>query len=185
MSSTCEVYSGVSHVSVTGTGHLDYRPWRGFDEPQLPTQWWVAFGDVTGDSSGGSRLIVLNFHIAGNALNSRSYSLETFNSIDGENTAKPVQVNFTSFDGVGGFNHSPNLNIPQTVGEALAVTDRSLNLQAWIGQPSNYLVSSQLRVVVANANSAYFAFVAGGYVWSPRSIDAPGGFQRPIQGIYR
>jgi len=185
MSSPSQVHSSVPNVSIYGTATLSYRPWRGFDEPQLPTQWWVIYGTVLGDSSGGSRIIDAYFGYAAQALNSRSYSLETWNAIDTENVARGVQVNFISFDGVGGFAHSPNLDFPMVVSDGIARTDRKINIPVWIGQPATTVANAQLRVTVPNTNGATFSYVAGGYVWSPRSMMAPGGFQRPMQGIYR
>lgn len=169
-------------IAVAEVQHLRYR---GFDEPQFPTGIWRAQKTVTGDGSGGQASIQLDFSKASQAFNSQLYSLEQLmmsHSVAGQN-AEMRLANFDQSEVVPVYTVVILAN-EGTIPAAISAEQVEAYRALWLGQANVADTAQSLTFSIDNGNGEVTSVLAYGYVWSARSINAPGGPQRPPQGLF-
>jgi len=166
------------------------RPFRGFDDPSLPEGYWVASSSVTGDGSGGIREVRVKLQEVDQPLSGNMFSLEQLVlTEDEEDGAGPFIVRTTNMDTMGGLAGQYSsvgalaAGAAAVVGRAIVNTSAIGTRATWIGAPFAAGLAT-LGFAVDNITGNLYGVFAQGYIWGPRSILAPGGPQRPAQGLY-
>ena len=170
-------------IAVLDVAHLRYR---GYDEPQFPTGIWRVHGSNTGDATGGQNTIQCDFSKSSQPFNSQLYSLEQL-MLGHSVAAQGVEVALANFE-VSLISAIYTANIVANEGTTpAAISAESLNAfrGLWLGQAVNRSTAQNIRFTIDNGNGEIFRVLAYGYVWSARSINAPGGPQRPPSGLFR
>lgn len=179
-------------MTVLLTSLVAVRPFRGYDDPGLPSGYWHFFLSALADASGGGLSVAARFQIAGSPNPSQLYSLETL-MINRSGGVGTVNLRFQqqNMDNVpnmgsnGALFHIYTMQVTdQIFGSEQAIFDASRFLPFFMGQPIDNNLSSGFQIDDANNNVGDLAVRAGGYFWGPGSINAPGGPRRPIDGLY-
>lgn len=169
-------------MAVTASFTVHKRLWGGYDERQFPTALWVAAGRIEGDGTGGLATFIAVFNPASAVKVNEWYSLEQITMFDGESGNREISIIASNFD-------SDVLGVKawriqlQTAGASSAIPIELSAIGVFLGNQRS--ANTQLDVQLAKANVAFnWDLVLEGYVWGPRSLSAPGGFQRPTTGLY-
>lgn len=177
-------------MSVSTTAEIGYEHWGGYDDPRLPTRVWKMAATVTGDLSGGLRSLTFEFVNSDAPRVSQSFSLEELYILDFDNTTKRVDIRGTNFGVFRGLERTLGLSVsvPATAGStsSLDVKDAEAIRGTFLGAQNVVGVQTALIFQLANSDTDEVKIWAGGYVWGQRSQSAlKGGFQRPLNGIFR
>lgn len=167
-----------------------YRWWNGYVEPQYPVGMWVGFGSITGDASGGQRIITFQFRRPG-TRSTLYYNLEQISVSDSAGQANGVDLSTFNMDSLPG----PSLGATtMPINYAMLLRQATLlgvlapetipKLPVWLGAPGRSVSVSQLSVETPNVNLTTFNVTVQGYYWSQRSLGRPGGPQRPPTTMY-
>ena len=175
-------------MAVTTNFRVEQLPFRGYDDPSLPSGAWVAHGLASGDGTGGNLEVGLLLQLSGDPLSSRLYNLEQVRAHDGAGVAqnglmfiqnlghltanRPLPGRFYAFEMV--------LGPPGAAATAFNVLNRPI----FLGAPSAAGDVAALVFRILNAAGQALVITAYGYIWEPRSILAPGGLQRPVNGLW-
>ncbi len=176
-------------MSVAIAFRVETRPWRGYDDPGLPTGLWLGQGTQVGDGTGGVNQIDLVFKLSGQALDGRVWSLDQLSVASGvsadvsgtlitqnmdflspSRALASVQWTFTLLNGVTNGDAQTPLN--------------ALTKPIILGAANSVGLGAALRCQVDNADPGALTVTAGGYIWGPRSVLAEGGLRRPAQGMF-
>lgn len=156
--------------------------------PAVPTQLgapvgiWSVDESITGDASGGSRVLVLTFAASGQS-NPRFYSLEQLTVVDSANLALNCSV-ITS--GMGSRpSGGPGIwrvnLLLRTGGDSIGGLpgDQRNFLPAYLGRQDDRTVAADLAATVTNNDGGVFRVSAAGYVWDSKAMNVAGGLVRP------
>lgn len=176
-------------MTVTTFITIQPRPWRGSDDPGLPAASFLAQGFAIGDASGGVNQVVFRFNLLTSAASARFYNLEQIETHHTVSTSTSVAMFTLNFDQVGnttlqarhwGWGIESNGNSRATINYT-----RFPPLPLFLGQATR-LGSQQtsLTIQVPNTDTITFVATIQGYVWDPRSVQAPGGLRRPVETIF-
>jgi len=168
-------------MSVSEAVGYDRHDWQGFDDPRLPVAAWFAQGTLTGDASGGARLIDIRFRNTGDPLSALTFSLERLSLLDTNDSSKNAQI-FTS-----GFILLQNyfMSLTSSGGGSFASisVDRLSGFPLFLGTLSPVAGGqSALSIQTTNVDLADFIIRAEGWLWSQRTKSQLGGFMRPVGG---
>lgn len=163
------------------------RFFAGYDNPSLPIGTWRGLQTVTGDGSGGFAEVDLILNLAAAPRDANFYSLEHFfwttNDIAGNRGILLSLLNLETALANRRFSLFATIVVDTTI---QALDPRSYGiLPIFMGSQVSSGVTVAVAAAVDNINSAVTFFGAEGYIWGPRSINAPGGPSRPLQGLYR
>ncbi len=178
-------------MSVVGFASVRQRIWRGYDDPGLPAGMYVAHLAQAGDASGGTLRIVFEFKKEADPVSARFYNLEQF-SAHQTGTAININAALTTQN----FDRAGNDQIPamewvyelheNSRASVIAANFRELpQFPIFLGQIS-LDISDATLVIVETGNvdgSTLFATIQG-YIWEPRSTQAPGGLRRPADSLF-
>lgn len=182
-------------MTVLAQFRVDTRPYSGYDDPAFPIASWISQGLVIGDASAGSANIDLLFVFAeGLAAITEMYNLEQLHVDTQVPTTEQILMRTQSMD-----NLAPNRPaaeqswlIPLTstgANDTVMSLVQASGLPLWLGSPTivggGGNLDSGLRFEFQNVNLVVYEVSAQGYMWSTRSILAPGGPQRPPFGLFR
>lgn len=178
-------------MSVSEVEQIEYEDWGAYLDPRFPERLWKCRLEVTGDASGGNRILTM---IIANAPDSRVplfYSLEEVWILDTDETALVVTLQTNN---LGSARTGPRpivlgFNIVQMAGAVgLSAQEADGLLKPgglFLGSQRDNLTVTSLQWSIANRDGELFQMFAGGYVWGPRSRSAGnGGLQRPPNGLY-
>lgn len=176
-------------ISLTVTPKI--RPFRGFAQPELPDGFWAAHASVLGDGSGGLQSVNIRFSSATEPNVSTLWNLEQLLIFHQNNNN--VRVDFGNMDifppesSTGALSKLIHLTLVDfgtaPVGRGLPLTDVSSSLPIFLGAAGKD-VNGDLTFDIDNVTGVSFSVFAQGYFWGPASINAPGGPQRPLTGLY-
>jgi len=176
-------------VTVSFIESIHIRPWRGYDDPGLPVGMWFAQGAVTGDASGGDMIVFFQFKGEGEAVSGRFFNLEQFNIFHSAIATKDAHMvinNFETLGPVGLVNRQFRMRL-QDNDNGVSAMDNAyyLPLPIFLGSVAPVAsLSADLEFGIDNVDLTSFVATAQGYIWEPRSIQAPGGLRRPVDSLY-
>jgi len=168
------------------------RPWRGSDNPALPSGMWIADGSSTGDATGGEHLISFLFRRLSEPLNGMFYSVEQISITKGGSGTLLMLMQCSGMDflvpGVRGRElRSREWATPLTddnVGRSLSLAN-GLQRSLFLGTPSGFgSATSSLTFDAPNVDGEGMGATAQGYVWSPEATLQPGGPQKPVGALW-
>jgi len=162
---------------------------RGYDDPRFPIGSWRVQGSAAGDGSGGANSVIIRFAEAG----VRDYNLYNIERIMGSLTTT-VQNGMLSVNNMGedpDFGDTlQSLNLFYTSNGASITPGESLDarslgfLPLWLGAKRVQTIAANLRLETENTTGVTSGVRMDGFIWSPRSVGADGGPQRPPGGRY-
>lgn len=178
-------------MSVTGIATIRPRMWVGFDDPGLPIGAYLGYVFAAGDATGGSLALQLDFKPVGQPANGNWYNIEHI-SCSKVGTGAQENIHFAA----QGFEEIPGISGTQQVyrGEFQGTGSSAAALHYQQGFPPLPLFLGQSRpfapgatswlMLAANVAGIFFEMQVQGYVWTPRSLMAPGGMRRPVDSAY-
>lgn len=176
-------------MSVITNFRVDRRPWRGYDDPGLPSGMWIAEGEVVGDASGGFAETRFLFQIASDPLSGRLWSLEQVGAQVVANAPQNVLLRTQNMDfltpaipvGV----HNAVLELAVTSDLTITATRvRDMFPRMFLGRPTTAGLECGLRVLFANANTVAVRAIVQGYTWEPAALLVAGGVRRPADSLW-
>ena len=171
-------------MSVLATTSILREMFAGYEDPALPEGTWRGETAITGDASGGIMSAAILFNEGtGVARDARYYSLEMINCFTDGNASRAMALSVIA---MGGFAARSYLIDALVFNTTDALQDpRSLEfLPTWLGNQNAEGSSTNIQLVLNNLNGETMTFIAMGYLWGPRSINAEGGPSRPLQGRF-
>jgi len=175
-------------MAVITVADVTYRKFSGYQQPELPTGFWVGAGIVTGVGGGGDMVIQIDFVKATSLRDSQYYSLE---EVMIELAAATAVVGRFAITNMGIFNpvtasiFTLPLVVHESVGAALQPEVSNGLRGLFLGQQSNPNAAVSISYGVDDLSGSTMSMKLGGYVWSARATNVPGGPQRPAGGLYR
>jgi len=176
-------------MTISVINGIAIRPWRGYDDPGLPVGMWYAQNAVTGNASGGDMLILFEFKGEAEPVSGRFYNLEQLNVFHSDNNTKTGHValnNWETIGPVGLVNRQWKIELADNANGVSAMNDvMYLPLPLFFGSVAPVAeLAASLEVGVNNVDLTSLVATVQGYIWEPRSIQAPGGLRRPIDSLY-
>jgi len=177
-------------VTVIGVGHVQRRPWRGYDDPGLPVGMYISQGTVLGDLSGGDMRVDATFRTAGQSLSGFYYNIEQLEiHVTSELSATVGFIVFNNFE-LSGPTGLVNRQLRYVLtnnanGQSALDASESARLPIFLGitQPVPALEATVL-VGLNNIDGETLLVTLQGYIWEPRSVMAEGGLRRPVDSLY-
>lgn len=178
-------------MSVFAEAHIDIRPYSAYEDPSLPVASWISQLGIVGDGSGGIARINFLIEREGQVRITELFNLEQI-AVDTSSLARIFSLETNDMD-----NLSPARQVsPQIFAFTTTVTangvsamlpDQYTVLPIWFGAPeqTGSAQDKGLRVTFNNSDGLLYLVTLQGYMWSPRSILAPGGPRRPVGGLFR
>lgn len=177
-------------MSVSDEEQIEYEDWGGFDDPRLPERLWKCLVQVTGDLSGGSRIVTMTIALATDERVPLFYSLEELYMFDTDAVSKDVGFipNNLGSARIGSRIARMVFSLQGEVSTGLALLAGQNTLARggmFLGSQRDKLETTTLQWTTTNVDMALFAVWAGGYVWGQRSRSARnGGLLRPPNGLF-
>lgn len=176
-------------MTVLGQSSIIRRIWRGWDNPSLPVATWIGRATVTGDLSGGDAIMQIELWPeaqagAGHFFNVEQIMVQTDGDNDGVYSL--IAINFSHpIDGaLSNLEWSIQMKGNELGNNAMLLGEAMLPRPLFLGQPQLPDGRAALSLTADNTDAEVYQFQAEGYVWEPRSVQAPGGLQRPPGALY-
>lgn len=175
-------------MTVTVNVRARFQPFRGSDDPSLPTGYWHASPRVTGDASGGSQIAQVSLVRIDQADDSL-WSLEALSAFYTRTTGQSAHIRVPNADNpnVPGQPHSLAFTTNLVQGANLGMIEgRDLAfLPLYIGKRAFPLAAALfLEFETFNINTETLDVTMYGYQWSARSLDTPTGPRRPLGSVF-
>jgi len=175
-------------MSVLAISPFFKREFAGYDDPSLPQGIWQGQVSAVGDASGGIQSAAIIFNDTNAPRDPNFYSLDEMSASQGPSVAGAV-IAFMSLLNMGGSGLSVARSYATTLsvfnGTDVAMITRAMSfMPIFLGRQTATGANTNIQFVVPNDNGSTLVFSAMGYWWGPRSINAPGGPSRPLQGIF-
>lgn len=165
--------------------------------PGLPTGVWSASGDDEGDASGGIISFQHIFRNAGNNIgDNQLYNIEHVMGTVQDFAQDAMMLTINGMDpGTGQVAtplpvdrryQFPLLDADVGAGFVQAVPPTLGTVPIWVGTYSGLDTDlGDMIIATENIDGSRFIVVVYGYYWAPASVNAPGGIQRPPNGLWR
>lgn len=178
-------------MSIISIVRPKFRTWSG-QGGAYPLATWFLRGGVTGDASGGSRIVQIDFRAGTVPPNGLLWSLEELTAQDSQNTSKSGFAASFNNDvdpatGIGtifGVIFLLEAVGPSTVARMAPDDQTFFRLGHFLGRQNTPGVAAGIQVTLANVNGATITMGAGGYVWDRIANSVRGGPLRPLEGQY-
>lgn len=160
-------------------------PFAGYPDPSLPSGTWTAQTLSVGDGSSGQNEIDLVFSPSAAPFDSQYYSLEHFavTTTLQTNTQGDLRIiNLGAF--ILARAYSFGLLRDAANSEAHVQGRSYALLPIFLGQQQAQATTTLVAFRLPNIDTEVLTFSGEGYYWSVRSLNAPGGPSRPVQGLY-
>ena len=167
------------------------RPFRGYEDPALPDGYWAAHAALLGDASGGLQSINIRISTAAQPSASLIWSMEQLAIHSAVGGGVNLRIDYGGFDVFPvGISTSAlvkllhvQLNDLGTAagGSGLKLEDSAVPV--FLGSARKD-VNVDLSFDVDNNDGLGFSVFVQGYFWGPGAVNAPGGPQRPVAGLY-
>lgn len=166
-------------MTVLFTIDIKRFPDQGFPDRRLPVATWRADLVVNGDVSGGSVQLRARFRQSPDPFSALAFSVEHIAAQSTNNGNVTLGFQTSGFDQL--FQRGIGLSNELT---GALIDGGQLDLPWFIGvvKPAN---NALITLTYDNTNGATYTGTLAGYMWGQRSISAPGGYGRPIQGRWR
>lgn len=165
-----------------------YRQERGWDDPGYPIGIWRAGAIVNGDASGGLRVVQVNLRTFTGLPIGNAWSLEHITAFDTEPTPKNLMLTVSGVEAaIDGTRHSwvVPMVLPNAEANTMLGPDGQGGLPLFLGVAISPLAAAAVLFTLANDDGENLSVTCEGYFWSPRSVlKAPGGFRRPVDGMF-
>lgn len=176
-------------MTVIAEIEVNVREFSGWNEPQFPSGYWSAGGQVLGDASGGSMGIQVNFSRATSLRNSQFYSLEQFSAWQQVGTLDNAHLSFANFDLGRGSGIERKFSVVFIATQAgfspIQGSDITALRGLFLGRQFDPNTTTSMSLLMDNNNTVFVNLRAEGYIWDARSVAVAGGPQRPLTGLYR
>ena len=175
-------------MAIVQTTPITRREFAGFDDPSLPEGIYQAGAFTTGDGTGGNITQIFEFNSSAARRDARFYSLEYLTLTQaGDGGSREIELAITNLGSVLGaifrrwrFQFLSSVSLART---ALPGDVYSF-LPVFLGRQSLPNSNSTVFFTLANTDTVITSYTIEGYMWGARSINAPGGPSRPLQGMY-
>ncbi len=159
-------------MSVAETQPATRKNWQGFRESRYPIGAWQGNANVVGDSGGGTR--TLTIVLQEGDLQSLAFSVERLMLTLSEDTAQAGLMRSGGFE--LGYDMAFRIENTGTV----AATRADFWRRVFLGITARTAGTADISFIVSNVDAGIFIVQVEGYIWGPRSSQAPGGFQVPV-----
>ncbi len=176
-------------MTVTAQQTIFPRPWRGYDDPGLPSASWSSWVSSPGDASAGDNFAQVIIEPEAQNLSGRYYSLEVCEAfVTGATAATPVDVILIGFGpAIAGVFTNRHLRLDlegnQFAGSGLNLTER-LSRPVFLGQKLLAASNAIISAVMDNVDAKDLTLWCEGYMWDPGANMAKGGVRRPVDSLY-
>lgn len=164
--------------------------------PGFPTGVWTASADDEGDASGGQITFQHIFRNTSNNLgDNQLYNIEHVMCHSQGVIRNFLAVRITGMDPGTGQVSTPEpidrqYNLPLNLHDdglsLLALDAREGTVPIWVGTFSGPDTDfGDVRMALDNEDSTRVQVALYGYYWAPAAVNAPGGIQRPPNGLWR
>ena len=175
-------------MSVTAEVNIRNRPWRGYDDPSLPSGMYFAWANIAGDVSGGDRIIRVLYETEAAPVTGRHYNieqLEVFDEIDADAVVGMFLLGCSQFINNALQNRQYAISLLAHENEDTAIpTSGVLSRPIFLGQRDDAAAGMTAQFHAVNSDAKSLFVRVEGYVWEARSVQAPGGLQRPVNSLY-
>lgn len=178
-------------MAVSGNFRVETRPFSGYRDPALPIGSYIAQAGIAGDASGGGLFINFLFQLSADRRVTELYNLEQISIDTDANLAQRGLISTLNMDSLSPTRPaSPQkwsfVTSQDSVSDSALLISDLLNHPIWLGSPALPSGSSAagLRLAFLNVDLRLYAATIQGYIWGPRSVLAPGGPQRPVNGFF-
>jgi len=150
---------------------------------------YIAQNAVTGDASGGDMIIFFIFKGEGEPVSGRFFNIEQVNVFHSSTSTQVGHFslnNFETLGPVGLVNRQWKFRLVDNVNGVAAMDEQTyFPLPLFMGSVSPVAsLAAQFEVGVNNIDLTSLVATIQGYIWEPRSIQAPGGLRRPVDSLY-
>lgn len=144
---------------------------------------------ITGDASGGDQLILFEFKGENEPVSGRFFNIEqinVFHTATATHRGHLVINNFETLGPVGLVNRQYVFELENNVNGVAAMNERIyFPLPHFLGSVAPVAsLAADFEVGVDNIDLSSLVATIQGYIWEPRSIQAPGGLRRPVDSLY-
>jgi len=176
-------------MTVSVFDSISIRPWRGYDDPGLPVGMYFAQNAVTGDASGGDMLILFQFKGENEPVSGRFFNIEqvnVFHSAAPNKDGHFVANNWETIGPVGLVNRQWKFTLTANDNGVSAMSNNLyFPLPIFLGSVAPIAsLAADFEVGIDNVDLTSLVATIQGYIWEPRSIQAPGGLRRPVDSLY-
>lgn len=179
-------------MSVTLNLPVRRLPFRGYDDPSLPSGIWWGAGSIVGDASGGTALIRFNFKTEAQPVSGDQWNVERVSAFSGPGTSGigmtmiPVGLSPSrSFPGAEPLYRFALSGQGSGLNQSALGEDHPL-MPVFLGATRGGADTlSAVGFTISNPTATdSFSVTAMGYIWEARSILANGGLNRPPHGLF-
>jgi len=184
-------------MSIAHTTRFTRHAWAMPDVPGLPSGVWTASNDNEGDATGG---LITFQHIFRNQSNNlgdnQLYNIEQVMIASQDPAQSGAKLTIRGMDPGTGQPSSPNpidrvwfydlANTDSLSGFQNATPPDETTIPVWVGTYSGPDTAlGDVIVALENVDSVRVLVAIYGYYWAPSAVNAPGGIQRPPNGLWR
>lgn len=161
------------------------RQERGWDNASLPIAIWEASGSVTGDASGGNKVLQINLQTIGTPQG-LAYSLEQLMATDTEDNNQDLGLLVANFAVIGvSWRYQIRLSFGSAASASAITLGTSDRPALFLGLIQQAATTASLSFLLPNVLNAVLSILCRGYIWGPRSVSTlEGGYQRPPAGMF-
>lgn len=173
-------------MAIATTASIEYRPESGWEDPGYPIRVWRAGATVTGNATGGTRVVQINLKAA-NVQPGNLFSLEYLSVENGAIGDDAVSLLTSGMELLSAIAAVRHWSIPTPLVDG--TTDLAMSLvtmpKLFIGRAAGFTSAGTLAFSVSNADTERLEINAMGYMWGPRSVSqSRGGPRRPPDGMF-
>lgn len=176
-------------MTISVLNGISIRPWRGYDDPGLPVGMWFAQNAVVGDASAGDMIVIFIFKGEAEPISGRFFNVEQFNAVHSSSTSKLGHIIANNWETIGPFgliDRQWRFGMASNANDVSALDERiHFPLPLFLGSAAPIAdLPAQIEVGIDNVDLTSLVVTMQGYIWEPRSIQAPGGLRRPVDSLY-
>jgi len=174
-------------MAVSEDSRVRLLPFRAFGGA-LPAGLWLGQGFVVGDASGGLANLNIQVNLLSEPFSALIMTLEQVTFQPSLTTTHTYLLEARGFTTRGVASRLPHIGfaaIAGTAGPAALFADEMLAKPFYLGQIDRMAgLDTELHWQTNNADGETFIVNNLGYYWTPEAMNAPGGPQRPQNGLF-
>ncbi len=173
-------------MSVLAAQPVEFQRFSGWSDPRYPEGYWWGSVTGTGDGTGGSNNLAINFTQPAGSRSSKMFDLEQLAIHSGDTTALVGRLELANSEGPSNAGLRGILAVElQAFVDGSGLSGRDLTfLPLFLGSERSAALAFSLAFVIVNVDTEVVTLEAQGYWWGARSVLVPGGPQRPPTGLY-
>lgn len=172
-------------MAVTTTTQIVRRSYAGYDDPRLPSGYWIGGVQSFGLAGGGINTARIDFLLTPGDL-SGFFSLEQMSCrVTGVGDIT-VRLGFQNFIREVAADQAYGIECRITNGATEAFMDlrERSGLPIFLGSRRFANTTTFISAQIANSDGQVLTFHCEGYIWTPQAMNIQGGLQRPANGLY-